>query len=121
MSNPKSRLWSSSTPAQLLASQHVRTGELVFPPVAEDSPLAEQFRTTALDPIGTVYSWTVIHPAAKTGLAPYALGYVDFDGPVRIFGRLNGKERPVIGDRYRAAPDADHGYAFEYAPEENAR
>jgi uncharacterized OB-fold protein len=121
MSNPDSRLWSSSAPAQLLASQHVRTGELVFPPVADDSPLVPQYRTTALDPIGTVYSWTVIHPAAKTGQAPYALGYVDFDGPVRIFGRLNGKERPAIGDRYRATPHADYGYAFEYAAKESAQ
>ena len=80
-----------------------------------------QYRTTTVDPIGTVYSWTVIHPAAKTGKAPYALGYVDLDGPVRIFGRLNGKERPAIGDRYRATPDADYGYAFEYAAEENAQ
>ncbi len=53
---------------------------------------------------GTVYSFTVIHPAPKTGQPPYALGYVDTARrSVRIFGRLLGKDRPAIGDRYRRA------------------
>jgi len=36
----------------------------------------------------------------------------DFAGPVRIFGRLTGKPRPAIGERYRAVPDDRYGYAF---------
>ena len=118
MSNPESRLWSGSEPPRLLASQHLRTGALVFPPVAEDSPLAAEYRPAALDPVGTVYSYTVIHPAARTGQAPYALGYVDLRGPVRIFGRLQGKARPAIGDRYRARPDAEYGFTFEHVEDQ---
>jgi hypothetical protein len=38
---------------------------------------------------------------------------VDLPGPVRIFGRLQGKTRPAIGDRYRAVPDTQFGYVFE--------
>ncbi|MNT78452.1 hypothetical protein D3C72_2176930 [compost metagenome] len=60
-----------------------------------------------------LYSFTVIHPAPKSGLAPYALGYVDFVGPVRIFGRLQGAARPVIGERYAQRHDAELGYVFE--------
>jgi hypothetical protein len=39
--------------------------------------------------------------------------YVDFPGPVRIFGRLQGQ--PAIGDRYVARPDETLGYVFEAA------
>jgi uncharacterized OB-fold protein len=65
-----------------------------------------------IDTVGEVYSFTVIHPGAKSGLAPYALGYVDLPGPVRIFGRLLGKDRPAIGERYEARPDDAFGYVF---------
>ena len=62
---------------------------------------------------GVVYSYTVIHPGAKSGLQPYALGYVDFPGPVRIFGRLQGRARPTIGESYVAKADETLGYVFE--------
>ncbi|MDM0110365.1 OB-fold domain-containing protein [Variovorax sp. J22R24] len=104
-------LW--STDRELLASRDRSTGEWIFPAVADASPLAARHETVAIEGAGEVYSFTVIHPSAKSGQAPYALGYVDFPGPVRIFGRLQGREQPAIGDRYRPRADADFGYVFE--------
>ena len=75
-----------SQPA-LLASRERSSGELVFPPLPENSPLAARHELTAIETTGMVYSFSVIHPNPKTGQAPYALGYVDLPGPVRIFGR----------------------------------
>ena len=106
-------LWSQAAKPTLLASRDLETGEWIFPAVAENSPLASRHETVAIDGTGVVYSFTVIHPSAKSGLAPYALGYVDFAGPVRIFGRLNGEARPTIGRRYEARPDEQLGYVFE--------
>lgn len=106
-------LWSPDSPPVLLASRDIDSKEWVFPAVAEASPLAQRHEAIPVAGVGVVYSFTVIHPSPKSGQAPYALGYVDFPGPVRIFGRLQGKDRPVIGDRYTPQPDADFGYVFE--------
>jgi hypothetical protein len=105
-------LWSIAPVPTLLASRDPETGEYVFPAVPESSPVAHRFETTAIAVIGKVYSFTVIHPSAKSGESPYALGFVDFPGPVRIFGRLCGKQRPAIGDSYAARPDERFGYVF---------
>ena len=112
MPDPIQPLWSSTSEPTLLASRDRETGEFVFPPVDTTSPLAERYDTVAIAPIGTIYSYTVIHPNPKSGEAPYALGYVDFPGPVRIFGRLGGRPRPTIGDRYAARQDDRLGYVF---------
>jgi uncharacterized OB-fold protein len=105
-------LWSSIPKPQLLASRSRDDDVLLFPALPAHSPLAPAHATVPLAAEGTVYSFTIIHPGAKTGLAPYALGYVDLPGPVRIFGRLQGKARPAIGDTYLARPDAQYGYVF---------
>lgn len=112
MSTQPYLLWSSDSPPALLASRDQRTGEWIFPAVPDDSPLAARHASAPVTGVGLVYSFTVIHPAPKTGQPPYALGYVDFPGPVRIFGRLVGKERPTIGDRYVPQPDETYGYVF---------
>jgi uncharacterized OB-fold protein len=106
-------LWSPDPDPSLLASRAVDSGELIFPALPDASPLATRHAPVALGSIGEVYSFTVIHPGAKSGLAPYALGYVDLPGPVRIFGRLQGRAGPAIGERYRAVPDEQFGYVFE--------
>lgn len=106
------KLWSEDLET-LLASRDRATGERVFPAVPDSSPLAVRHETLPVTGPGNVYSFTVIHPSPKSGQSPYALGYVDFAGPVRIFGRLVGKERPVIGDRYAPKFDASFGYIFE--------
>src|SRR5262249_35129258 len=106
-------LWSSDPEPTLLASRDIDTNEWVFPAVAESSPLAARHVTVPVLGDGTVYSSTVIHPGPKSGLAPYAAGYVDFPGPVRIFGRLQGAVPPAIGQRCVARPDDALGYVFE--------
>lgn len=109
-------LWSNAEAPALLASRDRVTQELVFPALSADSPLIHRFDTVPLDSAGTLYSFTVMHPNPRSGLAPYALGYIDLPGPVRLFGRLLGAERPTIGDRFLARPDGDWGYVFAPLP-----
>ena len=111
---PLPSIWSPGASSALLASRHRTTGAIVFPPYVEASPLADAHELIELQGEGAVYSFTVIHPSPKSGEQPFALGYVDLPGPVRIFGRLRGRQRPAIGDRYRAVPDASFGYVFEH-------
>lgn len=113
MSDQPYPLWSAAPAPHLLASRERATGAWIFPALPADSPLAPGHETAAITGTGTLYSYTVIHPAPKTGQPPYALGYVDFDGPVRIFGRLLGAAGPRIGARYAPRHDAELGYVFE--------
>jgi uncharacterized OB-fold protein len=106
-------LWSDAPQPALLVSRNRKTRGLVFPVVPDASPLAVDHETIAVDGLGEVYSFTVIHPGKKSGEEPYALGFVDFPGPVRIFGRLNGEARPTIGAKYSARRDERFGYTFE--------
>ena len=106
-------LWSDAPEPALLASRDLQTRELLFPAVPPDSPLAARHETVALAPVGAVYSFTVIHPGPKSGETPYAMGYVDLPGPVRLFARLQGRARPVIGERVAAHRDERFGYVFE--------
>jgi len=96
----------------LLASRNRKSGEWDFPTVPENSPRAADFEAVPINGSGVLYSFTIIHPSSKTGKTPYALGYVDFDGPVRIFGRLVGTDQPEIGNRYEPVPDDEFGYVF---------
>ena len=105
-------LWSADPEPALLASRDRDCGEIVFPALPRSSPLQPAHDTVALSPLGRVYSYTVIHPGAKSGASPYALGFVDLPGPVRIFGRLQGKPLPAIGERYRVLRDDAFGYVF---------
>jgi uncharacterized OB-fold protein len=106
-------LWSSTARPSLLASRDLETDEWVFPAVPDNSPLAQRHETVPVEGVGVLYSYTVIHHSPKSGLQPYALGYVDFPGPVRIFGRLQGRARPTIGEAYVANADEALGYVFE--------
>jgi uncharacterized OB-fold protein len=110
---PNPPLWSQTPEPRLIASRDTETDERVFPAVVDHSPLAGRHESVPVEGEGVVYSYTVIHPSPKSGLQPYALGYVDFPGPVRIFGRLEGSERPAIGDRYVPRADEALGYVFE--------
>jgi hypothetical protein len=105
-------LWRCGSDAALLASRDLESNEIVFPALPPASPLHGLHETVAVAEVGRVYSFTVIHPGAKSGEAPYALGLVDFPGPVRIFGRLIGRPRPTIGEHCRALPDDRYGYVF---------
>jgi uncharacterized OB-fold protein len=103
-------IWSDDPP-RLLASRHAATGTLRFPPLPAGSPLHAAHETVALASAGRVYSFTVIHPNPKSGATPFALGYVDMDGPVRLFGRIDGAV--AIDATCEAVRDADGGYRFQ--------
>jgi hypothetical protein len=68
----------------------------------------------AIGTTGRVYGFTVIHPNPKSGAEPFALGYVDMEEPVRIFGRIVGEV--AIGAACQAQPDAEYGYCFHVKP-----
>jgi len=112
VTEPAYPLWGAPPESALLASRDRATGELVFPTLPDASPLSGAHETVPVATVGEVYSFTVIHPSAKSGESPYALGYVDLPGPVRIFGRLVGSARPAIGQRYAAQADERFGYVF---------
>ena len=105
-------LWRRQSEPALLASRHRETGEIVFPPLPEASPIRRRYDTVELAPKGKVYSCTVVHPNPKSGQTPYALACVDLEGPARIFGRFRGGERPEIGDACAIVPDTVLGYVF---------
>jgi len=114
MTNSTVQLWSEGGTRTLLASRNRHTDRLHFPPIKETSPLATDHELVSVPSTGTLYSYTVIHPNPKSGLAPHALGYVDIDdAPLRLFGKLQGSNSPAIGNRYRAIPDEQFGYVFE--------
>lgn len=102
---------SADRPPALLASRHKRTHALRFPPLSPQSPLAPSHETVTVPGRGTLYSFSVIHPNPKTGAAPFALGYVDLPGPIRLFGRIAG-EGIGIGVACELIADAEFGYAF---------
>jgi hypothetical protein len=106
-----SSLWSAGSPPQLLGSRDRLSGELRFPAHLAQSPLAAASETVELQSCGSIYSFTRIHPNPKTGQAPFCLGYVDLDGPVRVMGRIEG-EQVRIGARCKAAPNDQLGYVF---------
>jgi uncharacterized OB-fold protein len=105
-------IWSADQPPKLIASRDTKTGNLRFPAVPAGSPLANSQEMVALESSGTIYSYSVIHPNPKTGAQPFALGYVDLQGPVRIFGRIQGGA-VRIGAACKAVADAEFGYVFQ--------
>lgn len=104
-------IWNVGEPAKLLASRNRKTGTLRFPPYPANSPLSAEHEVVALEAGGVVYSFSVIHPNPKSGTKPFALGYVDMPGPVRIFGRIRG-ETAAIGAACEAVPDPEFGYVI---------
>lgn len=108
-------IWSARQPAELLASRNFRTSELRFPPYRADSVLATDHQQVRLASTGRLYSFTTIHPNPKSGEPPFALGYVDLPGPVRIFGRIRG-EAIQVDARCEVVPDEQFGYVFRTLP-----
>ena len=108
--------WQSPDGLSLLAMEDVASGERFFPPLPGHSPLYDQYRAFALGDIASVYSFTVIHPNPRTGQAPFNLIYADFPERVRVFGILEGPDRPAIGQhvrvRIRESEDGRPRYFF---------
>ncbi len=111
----------------LLASRRPPGGgqraRLRFPPLPATSPLAAGSEWVELQPIGRLYSFTVVHAAPKLGKPPVPLGLVDFDEGLRVFGRLHYApgRRPLIGEALRVVIEdsEDPGQApiYAFAPE----
>lgn len=52
--------------------------------------LSENIDSFDLSGHGTLYAFSVIHQGPRHWTVPYAVGYVDFPGGLRIFGHLKG-------------------------------
>jgi uncharacterized OB-fold protein len=90
-------------------------GKLHFPPLPASSPLNEGHELVALGEQATLYSYTIVHTGAKGGKPPVNLALADFPDGVRVFGRLLGERRPVIGEALRVElTETEEGpiYAF---------
>lgn len=106
--------WSSDIPPKLLGSKNLSSNEIIFPPLPADSPIAELYVLEELEPVGVLYTFTIIHPSSKSGLSPFSLGFINLQSSkARIFGRLMQDGRPNIGDLYRIDQDAEFGYVFK--------
>jgi uncharacterized protein len=105
-----------TAPVRLHASRDKASGHGIFPRIPDGSPAANRYEPIVLSDAAVLYSYTIIHPSPKSGLAPFALAYADFPEDVRVFGRLELAEgaRPAIGMRLHAVrPSADAGgYIF---------
>lgn len=87
--------------------------KLQFPP--SDFYLGEVPTEHLLAPIGSLYSFTLVHNANGSC---YGLGMVDFEGGVRVFGPLvsTGRHHWRIGEHVRVVAhelaDGSGDYAF---------
>ena len=61
----------------------------MFPPgdVCPDC-MSENVTRLPLSPIGTLYSWSVVHAAPKGWTVPYIAGYVDLPEGIRVFAHI---------------------------------
>lgn len=98
----------------LLGARYSGTGETRFPP-PEFLHAGQAAEPVAMGASGCLYTFTTVHP----GKAPaYALGMVDFENGLRVFGRLVWPEGagPTIGDTVHAVaftlPDGTPDFAF---------
>lgn len=76
---------------KLVGSRCSACGMLVFPAVGICSQcLSEATEPYAFGGQGTIYTFTVLHTAARGWRSPYVLGYVDLPEGVRVFTHLSG-------------------------------
>lgn len=79
------------TDGRLTGSRCTDCGHIVFPAANLCSQcLSEATEAFAFSGEGTIYTYTVLHTAARGWEAPYVLGYVDLPEGVRIFTHLTG-------------------------------
>lgn len=111
---PESHFRNDAEGLMLLGARDPATSALRFPP-PEFLQAGEAAQPEAMGASGRLYTFTTVHP----GKAPtYALGMVDFDNGLRVFGRLAWPEgcQPAIGDVVHAVaatlPDGTPDYAF---------
>lgn len=80
---------SSGTP-RLKAGRCIQCGAQSFPAaVVCTSCLSENIETLSIDGDGELYAFSVVHQAPRGWVVPYALGYVDLPGGLRILGHID--------------------------------
>jgi uncharacterized OB-fold protein len=57
--------------------------------------LNEDIESVDLGVQGTLYSYSVVHQAPKGWAVPYALGYVDLPGDVRVLAHLDAQPESI--------------------------
>jgi uncharacterized OB-fold protein len=105
---------------RLNGSRDKSSGKGVFPAIPETLPAALRYEPILLSAEGALYSYTIIHPHPKTGLAHFVLAYVDYPEDVRVFGRVQLPEGvpPSIGMTLcTVSADEAEGFLFVSAGE----
>ena len=107
-------------PDVVSCSRSKSSGKLVYPEIPAESAVRHLFEPATVANSAQLYSYTTIHPNPKTGLPPFSLGYADFGGELRVFGKLKlaPDDKPEIGMTLSLEPQADPeaGPAYLLAP-----
>jgi uncharacterized OB-fold protein len=98
--------WSGLDRHEILLQRCTACGSIRFPPMPGCTTCGtEEAEIIRAHPGGTIYSWIVVHRSADPAMRdelPYSIAAVDLDDGPRVFGRIDGAERPVIGGRVTA-------------------
>lgn len=101
----------------LLASRSRKTGLGVFPRLPATAPSASQYEDLEIHGDASLYSFTVIHPNPKSGLAPFVLAMADFSQEVRVLGRIECPlEDVAIGMKLSCRQSGDNASGFVFVP-----
>jgi uncharacterized protein len=118
--------WSGLDRGEILLQRCAACGSTRFPPMPGCAACgAGEAEIVRARPSGTIYSWIVVHRSADPVVRdelPYSIAAVDLDDGVRIFARIDGGGRPVIGQRVTAAFHPQAGWTelrFRAAPEQS--
>lgn len=103
--------------ADLMAARCSACGRLTFPALACCPGCGgSRFTAAKLPRRGTLYSHTTVHIGPAGVDVPYRVGYVDLDGDVRVFGRLEIDAAAIeIGMPVTLDVRAGAAGRFEYA------
>ncbi|MCP2281042.1 Zn-ribbon domain-containing OB-fold protein [Nocardia amikacinitolerans] len=100
--------WQQDGPdrVRLLATRCGHCKHLIFPPAPSCPACWERDRLhiESLPKNGVLHSFTVVHTPGDGIAAPYAVGLIDYDGGVRICGRICGEAPLTAGMPMEAIP-----------------
>lgn len=81
------------------------------PPITLQAQMTERL----VGPVGTLHTYTRMHLPKAAG--SYLIGFADFEGQVRILGRISSQVEPKCGDIVSVVAvdpaDLSAGYLFE--------
>ncbi len=74
----------------LVGGRCAKCGAFSFPSAAICTQcLSEEIESVNLGDEGSLYSYSIVHQAPKGWTTPYALGYVDLPGDVRVLAHID--------------------------------